>query len=265
MFGDGTLAVPFFFGEDLLNVCLVIPVYNHTEALATVLGALHPFGLPCILVDDASDDSGAIDRLVLREAGWVRLVRHSCNQGKGAAVMTGAQEAFKLGYTHLLQIDADGQHSPKDVPLFIAAATAEPEAVVCGVPIFDGSAPGSRRWGRLATNIWVWINTLSFEIKDGLCGFRLYPIAPLIDLALGTHLGRRMDFDPEVLVRLKWRGLHFSNVPTRVRYPLDGRSNFKLGLDNWLISCMHARLFFGMLTRMPTLLLRKCAGTPPKN
>ena len=222
-------------------------------------------GLPCILVDDASDDPAALDRLVAREASWVRLVRHDRNQGKGAAVMTGAREAFKSGYTHLLQIDADGQHAPQDIPLFVAAAEAAPESVVCGVPVFDASAPGSRRWGRLATNVWVWINSLSFDIKDGMCGFRLYPLAPLIELDGQARLGRRMDFDPEVLVRLKWRGLRFVGVPTKVRYPLDGRSNFKLGLDNWLISCMHTRLFFGMLTRLPILLSNKCAGTPLKS
>jgi glycosyltransferase involved in cell wall biosynthesis len=195
----------------------------------------------------------------------VRLVRHERNQGKGAAVMTGAREAFKSGYTHLLQIDADGQHAPQDVPLFVAAAQAAPEAGVCGVPVFDDSAPPSRRWGRLLTNVWVWINSLSFDIKDGMCGFRLYPLAPLIELDGQARMGRRMDFDPEVLVRLKWRGLSFVGVPTKVRYPTDGRSNFKLGLDNWLISCMHTRLFFGMLTRLPFLLSNKCAGTPLKS
>jgi len=97
----------------------------------------------------------------------------------------------------------------------------------------------------------------SFEIVDGMCGFRLYPLAALMELDGQARMGRRMDFDPEVLVRLKWRGLQFVGVPTRVRYPLDGRSNFKLGLDNWLISCMHTRLFFGMLTRLPSLLWGK--------
>ena len=249
-----------------LNVSLVIPVYNHSEALSSLLEALRPCGLPCILVDDASEDPGALDRLAAREASWVRLVRHERNQGKGAAVMTGAREAFKSGYD---TSPADRRRRPARAAgrpsLPRRAARAAPEAVVCGVPLFDASAPGSRRWGRLATNVWVWINSLSFEIKDGMCGFRLYPLAPLIELDGRARLGRRMDFDPEVLVRLKWRGLPFVGVPTKVRYPSDGRSNFKLGLDNWLISCMHTRLFFGMLTRLPLLLSNKCAGTPLKN
>lgn len=247
------------------KICLAIPVYNHAEALSGLLEALRPEGLPCLLIDDASDDPGALDRLAGRESSWVRLLRHPRNLGKGAAVMTGAREAFRSGYTHLLQIDADGQHAPADVPRFLEAAAASPGAVVCGVPLFDESAPDARRWGRLATNLWIWINTLSFEIRDGMCGFRLYPLAPLLELAGSVRLGQRMDFDPEVLVRLKWRGLRFEQVQTRVRYPSDGRSNFRLGLDNWLISRMHARLFFAMLGRLPLLLWRKCAGTPSQS
>jgi glycosyltransferase involved in cell wall biosynthesis len=249
----------------LLKVCLVIPVYNHAEALARLLDALRPHGLPCLLVDDASADGAALERLARREAGWTTWLRHERNQGKGAAVMTGARAARDAGFTHILQIDADGQHEPADVPRFLAAAEAHPGAVVCGVPVYDENAPRSRRWGRWATTVWIWINTLSCEIKDGMCGFRLYPLEPLLELSESANLGRRMDFDPEVLVRLRWRGLPIVDLPTRVRYPSDGVSNFKLGLDNWLISRMHARLFFGMLGRLPLLLSEKWAGTPPRS
>lgn len=252
-------------GNNLIRTCLVIPAYNHTQALASFLNDLRPYGLPCILIDDASDDSGAIDRLACRDASWIRLIRHDQNQGKGAAVVTGAREALNSGYTHILQIDADGQHAHQDIPRFLAAAEAQPEAVICGVPIFDESAPVSRRWGRLMTNFWIWINTLSFEIKDGLCGFRVYPLAPLLELARQARLGKGMEFDLEVLVRLKWRGLSIICVPTPIRYPIDGRSNFKLGRDNWRISSMHARLFFGMLNNQLLTVIGKWAGTQRKS
>ena len=66
-----------------------------------------------------------------------------------------------------------------------------------------------------------------------------------------------MNFDPEVLVRLHWTGLHVINVATRVSYPADGVSHFQAVRDNVLISRMHAVLFFGMLLRLPVLLGRK--------
>jgi hypothetical protein len=66
-----------------------------------------------------------------------------------------------------------------------------------------------------------------------------------------------MDFDSEVLVRLYWRGVRMHWLPTQVRYPVDGVSHFRLVRDNWLITRMHTRLFFGMLRRSPRLLARK--------
>ena len=58
-------------------------------------------------------------------------------------------------------------------------------------------------------------------------------------------------------MRLVWRGARIVNVPTAVRYPLDGVSHFRMWADNVAISRMHARLFFGMLARLPTLVARR--------
>jgi hypothetical protein len=66
-----------------------------------------------------------------------------------------------------------------------------------------------------------------------------------------------MDFDTEIIVRLHWTGVPVRNRPTRVTYPEDGVSHFDLWRDNLRISAMHARLFFGMLRRLPRLLARK--------
>jgi hypothetical protein len=66
-----------------------------------------------------------------------------------------------------------------------------------------------------------------------------------------------MDFDTEVLVRLFWDGIGVVNVGTRVGYPTDGVSHFRMFFDNVLISRMHATLFLGMLIRAPKLLARK--------
>jgi hypothetical protein len=131
--------------------------------------------------------------------------------------------------------------------------------VVTGVPVYDASVPRGRRAARWLTHTWVWINTLSMQIRDALCGFRVYPLAPVVTLIDATPIGRRMDFDPEVLVRLHWRGVPVLGVRTRVRYPRDGVSHFRPWHDNVLISRMHARLFLGMLWRSPLLLWRKVA------
>lgn len=242
----------------MINPCVIIPVYNHEHAIGTMVNAVIAQNLPCILIDDGSSIACAqvLDQIAAT-SNRITLLRHAQNRGKGGAVLTGFQHAAKVGFTHALQIDADDQHNVADIPKFLALAAEHPAAIIVGCPLYDEHVPKTRLYARYLTHIWIWINTLSFDIKDSMCGFRVYPLSPLIVLAQRKKLGEHMDFDPEVLVRLHWQGLVIINVPTRVTYPSDGVSHFRLVLDNILISRMHAKLFFGMLWRLPYLLVRK--------
>ena len=242
----------------MFQPCVVIPVYNHEHAIGGVLAQVLAHGLPVILVDDGCSAACAavLDALAASHPDRVVLERHAVNQGKGGAVLTGFTRAAQDGYTHVLQVDADGQHSVADVPRFLAAARAAPHAVVAGCPVYDESVPALRLYARYLTHVWVWINTLSLAIRDSMCGFRVYPVAPVLALARRRRLGLRMNFDIEILVRLYWDGLAIVNLPTRVGYPEDGVSHFKAWTDNVLISRLHMTLFFGMLPRIPSLLVR---------
>lgn len=243
----------------MFKPCIVVPVYNHEHAIGAVVAGLLRHQTPVMLVDDGSNAACAavLDALVHSHVGQVELVRLPHNQGKGAAVLAGFRRAAERGYSHVLQIDADGQHQTGDVPLFLAQAAAHPQAIIAGHPVYDASVPKARLYGRYATHIWVWINTLSFDIKDSMCGFRVYPVAPVNALAARRRIGVRMNFDTDILVRLLWDGLRVINLPTRVSYPADGVSHFRVWRDNVLISWMHTVLFFGMLPRIPKLLARK--------
>ncbi|EJN09280.1 glycosyltransferase family 2 protein [Herbaspirillum sp. YR522] len=237
----------------------VIPVYNHEHAIGVVVDAVLRHDLHCVLVDDGCQAGCAavLRQLAQHHAGRVTLLVHPHNRGKGAAVMTGLRHVAAAGYSHALQIDADGQHDAADIARFIGASAAAPLAVINGQPVYDQSVPRTRLYARYLTHVWVWINTLSLDIRDSMCGFRVYPVASTLGLIDSARIGQRMDFDTDILVRLHWRGLRVVNLPTRVRYPLDGVSHFKLWLDNVLISRMHARLFVGMLLRSPRLLWRR--------
>lgn len=239
------------------NPCAVIPVYNHETAITTVIEALLAQGLPCILVDDASSKACAAVLDVLAERERVYLVRLTANQGKGGAVMTGLREAARLGFSHALQVDADGQHDLRDVGRFIEESRAHPQALICGYPLYDASVPKGRLYARYLTHVMVWINSLSLQIRDSMCGFRVYPLEPTLAVIDSARIGRRMDFDSDILVRLSWRNQPMRWLQTRVHYPLDGVSHFRLLHDNVLISSMHTRLFFGMLLRSPVILWRR--------
>jgi glycosyltransferase involved in cell wall biosynthesis len=242
-----------------LNVCVVIPVYNHEHVLAALLQQLVVLQLFVILVDDGSDKQCAdiLNRLAQQHQQYCVLLTHACNQGKGAAVSTGLYKAYQLGFSHALQLDADGQHTLQDIPRFLQAAKTAPQAVIVGRPLYEASVPKARLYGRYVTHVWVWIHTLSGQIQDAMCGFRMYPIAQLVPLLPQCRLSQRMDFDIEVLVRLSWAGATFITIPTKVIYPENGVSHFAVWRDNLLISLMHTRLFFGMLIRLPRLLWAK--------
>lgn len=237
----------------------IIPCYNHPQTIGWMVEAVKARGLHVLVVDDGCEPGCAqvLDELARQHGQAMTLVRLPANQGKGGAMMAGLRKALAMGHTHALQIDADGQHDVGDIPKFMATAAQQPMAVICGEPVYDESVPKGRLYGRYLTHVWVWINTMSLSIRDSMCGFRVYPLQPVVSVIDSVNMGRRMDFDPELLVRLHWRGVPIVGVPTRVSYPLDGVSHFKMLLDNVLISRMHARLFVGMVWRLPLLLWRK--------
>lgn len=236
--------------------CALIPVYNHPGTIGAVCDELTALGLPVLLIDDGCDApcAAVLDRLATQGHHLLRL---EANRGKGAAVRAGLREAERLGYSHALQVDADGQHASEDLPAFLAALDRTPESLVIGYPRYDASVPRSRLYGRYLSHVWVWINTLSLAIRDSMCGVRLYPVAPLNRLLERHPSGDRMTFDTEALVRWYWAGGRLVNLPVRVHYPRDGISHFALWRDNRQITLMHTRLFFGMLLRSPRLLKRR--------
>ncbi|WP_145481819.1 glycosyltransferase family 2 protein [Yersinia aldovae] len=237
--------------------CVVIPCFNHGHTMTHVLSQLAVYQLPCLIIDDGSDiyTANELTRLAAKYP-WVRLIIHPENQGKGHAVLNGLAIAQEQGYSHGLQVDADGQHQLSDIPIMLAEAEKHPHCLISGRPVYDKSVPKARLYGRYITHFWVWIETLSLSLKDSMCGFRVYPIAETLALAAHHPLGVRMDFDTEVMVRLYWRGTESRFLPTRVTYPEEGISHFDALYDNLRISWMHTRLFFGMLPRIPALLKR---------
>ncbi len=241
----------------MINPCVVIPVYNHHLVIASVVERIRHFGLDCFLVDDGSEPMcrGVLEQIARNDPG-VTLIRFGNNCGKGVAVCTGLEAAAAAGFSHALQVDADGQHNIDDIPRFIACARQHPEAVVSGSRIY-GQVPASRRYGRKLTDGLVYLHTLSQAIVDSMCGFRVYPLPETMALLQHCKVGKRMDFDTDILVRLYWQGVPVQHVTTPVIYQQDIPSHFDLLRDNLRISKMHLRLFLGMLLRVPSLMALK--------
>lgn len=245
----------------MFRPAVLIGLYNHGGTIAEVVRPLRAQGLPVLVVDDGSDAATRAKLDELRQLfPDVRVEHLPVNGGKGAAMIRGFDLLERDGFTHALTLDADGQHETACAPTFIAAARREPTALVLGQPVFDSSAPKARLYGRLISRIWVHIETLSLAIADPMCGYRCYPLRATNEVVRSYTPRTRMDFDPEIAVRLCWQGTPIVNVPTRVIYPTTGISHFRLWSDNGRITWMHTRLFFGMLARGPRLLWRRRAS-----
>jgi glycosyltransferase involved in cell wall biosynthesis len=233
------------------RACAVVPTFENPRTVGAVVEALARH-LPVVVVDDGSTGPARdlLDGLAAR--GVAVLRRHDRNLGKGAAVKTGLAAARELGFTHALQVDADGQHELADVPRFLDAARGAPGSLVLGQPVFDASVPPGRLRGRKVSIFWTTLETGGRVIADPLCGFRVYPVEAA--LRSGAR-GDRMDFDPEIAVRMVWGGCPVVNLPTRVRYlspEQGGVSHFRMFRDNVRISWGHTRLCTLAILRMLT-------------
>jgi uncharacterized protein (DUF2062 family) len=229
-----------------LKVLLAIPTYNNRPSLRLVVERALSTGLPVLVVDDGSTD-GALDSLQGLALATQRL---GLNQGKGMAILAAAAWAQRQGYSHLLTVDADGQHDPLEAQPLLDLAGAEPESIVVGRRDFEHSAaPGSSRFGRQFSNFWVWACS-GMRPADAQCGYRVYPVAALTRLPLRA---RRYDLEVEVLVRGAWAGLLLLHAPIRVRYDAETRqaSHFHGLKDNARISATFALLFTRNLVPLP--------------
>ncbi len=249
----------------LPGYCLVVPHYEHIEAFERFLPALSATGTPMVVVDDGSRDEvseqcRSLCERARQEGADVTYLTHSHNRGKGAAVFTGAASAAAAGFTHVVQIDADGQHDVADLPTLLDASRREPGAIVSGLPVFGADAPAARVHGRKLTTAMIAIETLGGGIRDGLCGYRVYPVQVLDQLRDQFHIAPRMGFDTDVLVKARWLDVPVRFVATAIRYPEDGSSHFHYISDNRQLVLLHVRLLAGLVPRLPGLLMRRLSG-----
>lgn len=240
---------------------LLIPSYNTGPIVMKVVQEALRMWQPVWVVIDGSDDGTAelLEKLAESEPE-LSVLRHSVNQGKGSAIYTGLQEALKQKFTHILTMDADAQHPATSIRSFMEISMAHPQSMVLGVPVFDEHAPALRINGRRVSNFWANLETLWQGIGDSLFGFRIYPLGPLKAVMDSTSFARRFDFDPEVAVRMVWRGIPVINRPVPVRYPgieEGGVSQFNYLRDNILLTWMHIRLLSGFLVRLPLMILQR--------
>lgn len=223
--------------EQQARILVIVPVYNHGTTLRQVVLGVLALHKDVLVVDDGSTDQGLKTIADLP----VRIHIHPQNRGKGAAIRTAAKAAKALGATHIVTIDADGQHDPRDLPKFFAAIKRHPMAVIVGTRDFaTANAPRTSRFGRSFSNFWLRVQT-GCKLQDTQSGFRVYPVALFTHLAFTED---RYSFEVEILVRSAWADLELVDVPITVHYPPGKQriSHFRTFVDNVRISWLNTRL-----------------------
>ena len=226
------------------TVCGLVPVYNNPKTIGKVVAGLQHYIKDIVIADDGSnaETRAVIDQLAAQDPAHIHVLHLPVNRGKGAAVKAGLQQALALGFSHALQVDADGQHDLSDIPQFLECMQAAPEALILGAPQFGNDIPAIRKYGRKLTTLMIALEAGTLKLPDAMCGFRIYPVAATC--ALRT-LCARMCFDPEIMIRAHWAGIPVQSVPTRVRYlsvEEGGVSHFRGVHDNVLNVGLHTLL-----------------------
>ena len=227
------------------RILIVVPFYDNEKTVAGVVAGAMGLGLPVLAVNDGSTDGGPRSLAGLA-AERLDLDR---NRGKGRAIRSALGWARDRGYSHVITIDADGQHSPTDIPRFLEAIKDSPEKLIIGRRNFQDNTPGKSRFGRGWSNMWVRIASGGIT-RDSQSGFRAYPIEPLAFL---RFIGSRYEFEVEALVKAVWARVGLRDVDVTIHYfsGADRITHFKSFRDNFRISLMYTLLVSRNLLPVP--------------
>jgi glycosyltransferase involved in cell wall biosynthesis len=201
-------------------------------------------GLPVLVINDGSSDGTSAEIAKLP----VTRIEFPVNRGKGRALRRALTWAREHAYTHMITIDADGQHDPDDIPRFIEKINRHPDRIIIGKRDFGTNVPGKSRFGRTWSNLWIRIASGGIT-PDSQSGYRAYPV----QLAELTFLGARYEFEVEVLVRAVWAGFQLDWVDVSVKYfqGTERVSHFKPLWDNMRISVIYTLLVLRRLLPLP--------------
>jgi len=223
-----------------IKCCVIIPTYNNSKTLSSVISGVLKFTDSVIVVNDGSTD-GTSD--ILKQLQDITVVTHEVNKGKGIALRTGFKKAVELDLDYAVTIDSDGQHNPEDLPNFIEKIEKEPGSLIVGARNMEQSTvPGKSSFGHKFSNFWYKVET-GIDLPDTQSGYRLYPVKELKDI---RYITNRFEFEIEVIVRAAWAGISVTHVPVSVIYfPKETRvSHFRPVRDFTRVSILNTILVF---------------------
>lgn len=249
----------------IFSPVVVAPTYNNSSTLLNIVDRIRVLNIPLIVVNDGSSDNTALlltQWLTDNPGANVRILTHTSNRGKAAALMTGFRAAGQWGYTHAATMDTDGQLDPEQLPQLLETARQSPGSLILGVRD-DRAAdyPKKSRWGRRLSNTAIRLEC-GHRIHDSQCGLRLYPLK--LVLGIPCRAGR-FGYETEIITRAVWAGWSIVEFPANCRY-LQGDqrvTHFKAGRDTVRHLWLHTRML--ALAMWPWPHRSACPGNADSN
>lgn len=222
----------------LESVWCAVPVFNNRVTVRQVVAECRAILPHVLVVDDGSTDADLRELLADLD---VTVLRHELNRGKGQALLTASRYVEAQGGEYMITIDADGQHLPSDIAVFLPLLKEETPGIIIGCRDFNTeNVPASSRFGRSFANFWLKVET-GVTVGDCQSGFRAYPVRYINQI---SFKGSYYDFEAEVLAKAAWAGLALRTVTVDVIYPKPEErvSSFKPFLDNLRLTGIHSML-----------------------
>lgn len=249
------------------DIAAVIPAYNESSTIADIVCRTRRHLQLVIVVDDGSDDDTAAQ---LRDLP-VTVLRHPSNQGKGASLWSGIRYALERGAGAVITLDADGQHSPEEIPRLLAANQRHRDQLIIAARLGGREqVPRLRRFANRTADFWIgW--AAGYPLHDTQSGFRLYP-ASLLKTVQAPHDRRHgFVFESEILIEAARMGYYPVTISVDAIYHRQARpSYYRPFLDTMAITRMVAwklisrRLYLKGLLRSRGL-LRRSENYPTPN
>jgi len=215
---------------------ILIPAYNEADHISAVVKTASRF-LPVLVVDDGSQD----ETVLLAEAAGATVLRQIPNQGKGAALRRGFQYSIEHDAPAVITLDADGQHDPEEIPLFMEKFAQQGCDLIIGERDFH-KMPFTRKVANsLGKKVISW--ALSRDVPDNQSGYRLISKRLMQRMLSSSESG--FEFEVEMVAEAIARGYIIAGVPIRTIYA-DEKSHIR--------PLQHIKNFFGIALKARRML-----------
>ncbi len=214
------------------SVIVTLAAYNEARSIGPVVREIVRLGYRCIVVDDGSTDQTS----EIAAANGAEVARHHANLGQGHAILTGIDCAMLDPSCEIIvSMDADGQHAPEEIALFVDQLTSGHADLVVGSRVLGSPARKNSLPRKVFAPFYTWMinRMVGLELTDALTGFRAYRRRSLDQVAdVLNNMLEPQYLTSEMLFRFRRSGFNFEEVPVHIRSRTHGVSHkgmFRMG------------------------------------